>query len=182
MKTCAKCGASGTALMRTRLANYEDAVLGYDVILVNAVDHFKCSVCDHEVKVVANQEGLIAAVALARLQMNYKLSAQEIKRVRMALNLKGVEFARKLSVSAETVSRWENAERMSDEKERTLRIVAAVILAERAPLVDIDLAAIASMKLIPMRPVEFDPLCFEMIRTKVDKKKDDQWDSVDEAA
>jgi len=71
---------------------------------------------------------------------------------------------------------------MSDEKERTLRIVAAVILAERAPLVDIDLAAIASMKLIPMRPVEFDPLCFEMIRTKVDKKKDDQWDSVDEAA
>ncbi len=180
MKVCAQCGASGTALTRTRLATYEDTVLGYAVILVNAVDRFRCSDCGHEISVVTNHEGLIAAVAIKRIQMPYKLYPAEIRHLRMAMGMKGVQFAKHVGATAESVSRWENGETIGTDKERAIRLVAASTLKSRAPLMEIDYSVIVSMKFLPMRPVNLAPLWFEMVRIKHDKQKDDQWDTVTE--
>lgn len=181
MKICAKCGASETALTRTRLATYEDKVMGYDVVLVNAVDRFTCE-CGHELDVVTNQEGLIAAVGLTRVHMPYKLFGPEIRSLRKALGLKSVEFANKIDVTAETMSRWENGERLSDVNERALRLVTAASLSPRAPLIDVNFDVLTSMKFLPVRPANIPALWFEMVRTKTqDRKKDDQWDMAEAA-
>jgi transcriptional regulator with XRE-family HTH domain len=176
MKMCAQCGASGTALTRSRLATYETSVLGYSVVLVNAVDQYVCD-AGHTLDVVANQEGLAAAVGVQRVQMPYKLYSAEIRRLRMAMGLRGTELAKRLSTTAESVSRWENGSRMGEDKERTFRVLASVVLGDRAPLIRCDLQEILTMSMVPIQPAQFPAFWFEMVRIKHDQHKDDQWDT-----
>jgi DNA-binding transcriptional regulator YiaG len=182
MEVCAKCGASGTALKRARLESYEDSVLGNPVTLVNAVERVTC-VCGHSVDIIPNQEGLIAAVALCRLMLPYKLNGREIRLLRNALSMKGTEFAKKFSVSPETLSRWETgAEVIGNNAEKYLRLSAAVSLMPLAPAIDVELEQLQAMELSPLRPSEWPSLRLERVRLKHDKKKDTLWDTEERVA
>lgn len=182
MNMCAKCGASGTALTRTRMATYDETILGNPVSLENGVDQFVCSKCGHTVVAVANQEGLIAAVALCRILLPYKLNGQEIRLLRMALGLKGIELAKKLDVTPEAVSRWENGEVIGNPKEKTLRLVIALAVMPKAPAIDVDLQELMSMEITPVRPTEWPVINLEMVRWKRDNHKDTQWDTTEPIA
>ncbi len=176
MNVCAKCGASGTALTRTRLATHDYPVLDMPVVLVNAVDRFTCT-CGHSLDVIANHEGLIAAVALCRVLMRIKLNGKEIRLLRKTLDLKAIELAGRLEVSPETLSRWENAaEVISNAKEKNLRLRVALALATKAPAIEVNLEALMAMEITPVRPANWPVLCLEAVRVKGDLKKETQYD------
>jgi len=183
MNICAKCGASGkTALTRTRLAAYETTVLGMPVVLVNAVDQYTCKTCGHAVEVVANNEGLVAAVALCRTEMTHKLNGEEIRLLRLAMGLKGNELAKKLDVDPATISRWENGEIIGNVAEKRLRLAVALALRPKAPAVDVDLEELMAMEITPIRPTTREPLELEVVRMKADHHKSIQWDMADQRA
>ena len=182
MKSCARCGATGTALLRQRRAEYEDVVLDMPVMLVNAVDIFTCSSCGHEIPVTQNQEGLIAAVALCRILMPRKVRGREIRLLRKAMGLKGVELAKKLAIKPETLSRWETgAEVIGAQAERNLRLLVAVMLQPKAPAIDINLQDIMNMEVNALMPANSEHLWLEAVRVKSDSKKETQYDKAEAA-
>jgi len=181
MKSCAKCGASGTALTLERVAMHEDIVLGSKVRLVNAVDRITCS-CEHSVVLVPNQEGLIAAVALCRVQEHYKLSSTEIRLLRLAMQLKAVDLAKELDVTPETLSRWENGDTIGNTAEKCLRMTVALALMPKAIAIDVDLRALMSMEITPVRPNPAPILYLERVLVKVDHRKDRSWDTSEREA
>ncbi len=156
MDTCAKCGALATALRKEKLPTHGETVLDLPVILLNAVERVSCE-CGHYTDTIPNNEGMIAAVALCRVMMPYKLNGLEIRLLRQTLGLKGVEFAKKLSVSAEAVSRWENGEAIGNAAEKLLRVTAALVLMEKAPAIDVDLQKLTTMEISPIRPANWSP-------------------------
>ncbi|HVZ27738.1 MAG TPA: hypothetical protein VG798_03700 [Rhizomicrobium sp.] len=182
MKTCAKCGATGTALQRNRLATYEDTVLDMPVTLVNAVDKFVCTNCQHSLDVVPNEKGLIAAVALCRVLMPRKLHGKEIRLLRKTMGLKSLDLAKQLAVAPETMSRWENgAEVIGSQAERQLRLLVAVKLQSDAPAIDHDLSDILTMEINPLIPANTESLLLEAVRMKEKAKKETQYDKAEAA-
>jgi len=176
MNVCAKCGASATALTRTRLATYNHTVLDMPVVLMNVVDRFSCK-CGHAVEVIPNHEGLIAAVALCRIMQPVKLNGNEIRLLRKTLGLKAIELAKRLDVSPETLSRWENdAEVIGNSSERSFRIRIAISLTPKAPAISLDMESLMTMEIMPIRPVNWSPLWLEGVRVKDDEKKETQYD------
>ncbi len=179
MEKCAQCGAPATALKKTKLPTHEEIVLDLPVILLNAVERVSYD-CGHYHDTIPNYEGMIAAVALCRVLMHYKLNGREIRLLRNTMGLKGIEFAKKLSVSAEAVSRWENGEPIGNAAEKLLRVTAALALMEKAPAIDVDLQQLTTMEISPIRPSNWSPLYLEQIRMKAVSGK--FWDAELKAA
>lgn len=183
MHHCAKCGASGTSMTSARLPTFDDVVLENPVTLVNVVDRITCKECNHFLDLVPDQEGLIAAVALCRVQQPYKLNGREIRLLRIALGLKGTEFAKKLSVTPEAVSRWENSnEIIGNQTEKYLRLTVALGLKPKASAIDIALEDLMAMDIVPMRPTDLPTIFLEQVKLKEGRRKHKQWDKADDLA
>lgn len=178
MESCAQCGASGTALKKTRVSSHDDIVLANKVVLLNAVERVQCGECDHSVDVVPNQESLVAAVALLRVHLPHKLSGKEIRLLRLAMKVKAIDLAKKLGVTAEALSRWENGDAIGNAAEKCLRLTVALDMEAKAPAIDIDLAAIMSMEISPVWPTEAPPVfCLETVLVKHENQKNRSWDA-----
>lgn len=96
----------------------------------------------------SNLEGLIAAVAIARVAAAQELSGNEIRFLRKALGWSSRELAAKLEVRDETVSRWENEkEPIGATSEKLLRLIVAQFLGDKAPALDVDQKRIVSMRI-----------------------------------
>jgi DNA-binding transcriptional regulator YiaG len=74
------------------------------------VDVFEClnSECNDEGVIVPQLDQLHDAIARKVASQEQKLLPQEIRFLRTYLGFSGADFARYISVSPETVSRWEN--------------------------------------------------------------------------
>jgi transcriptional regulator with XRE-family HTH domain/DNA-directed RNA polymerase subunit RPC12/RpoP len=118
---CSKCGQEIEKW--TPVPRYEYSRLGVPVTLLNAVSEARCPNCETvESTLIPNLNGLIASAAAERVGIPIRLSGQEIRFLRKALNYSGMELAEKLGVRNEAISRYENdAEPMGEHLERLFR-------------------------------------------------------------
>lgn len=135
---------------------YKADQLGIDgVYLREAVTQEKCEVCGY-VKSLAipNLQGLIAAVAVSRVLIPYKLHGKEIRFLREALEETAKELALTVEVLPTQISRWENeAEPIGPRSEKLLRLYVVEKLAKQT-IIKASLDAIFRMRIQVWRPVE----------------------------
>jgi hypothetical protein len=132
------------------LPRFIDKLMGVRVMLINSV--MEVSQDGETAPIVPDIEGLEAAIAVARSMVPDKLSGKEIRFLRKTLGQKGAELARFLDVRAETLSRWENGkEVITTNAERVLRFRVVADLKQKAPGVEVDVAAVMSIKPSPFR-------------------------------
>src|SRR5665213_1395974 len=171
MRACGRCG--GVATKPSRLDEYRYELMGIPVILVNAAWQFVCDDCAHEVTLIPDQEGLTAAVAVARVHVPIKLNGKEIRFLRKALGFTAATLGDGIGTSAETISRWvRDHAPISPKSEIILRVLVAASLSDNAPAIDVNLPAIISMTIKPIRN-GFDsaPMRFERVKLKENRKK-----------
>jgi DNA-binding transcriptional regulator YiaG len=182
--TCERCG--GTLVTRVVPEYRNDALMGIPgVVILNAVEELRCKKCGHVAATgFSNLEGLIAAVAMARVATAQKLSGNDVRFLRKALGWSSRELAAKLEVRGETVSRWENEkEPIGPTSEKLLRLMVAEFLSDKAPALEVDRKRIASMRLrtVPRasKPIE---MRFRPVEMEVSRRREKAWKQVGEAA
>ncbi len=135
---CEKCG--GTLAVRI-VPEFEHAAIGLPcVVLRNAVEDIYCAECGTRDSLrFPDIDGLMAAIAIARVKQNVKLAGANIRFLRKALGLNQQELAKLLAVRNETVSRWETSHQpIEPSTEKLLRVVVAIELSDRAPGIEVN--------------------------------------------
>jgi DNA-binding XRE family transcriptional regulator len=131
----------------------KELVGGMHVELIDVVHNLVCETCGTVLRTdIPNLPGLIAAVAIGRSKADRKLSGQEIRFLRKALDETAKELAEHLDVTEETVSRWENDRlAISNSVERMLRLRVCKVLRQKAPAMDWnDDQILYRLKIIPV--------------------------------
>jgi putative zinc finger/helix-turn-helix YgiT family protein len=102
----------------------------------------RCAACgEHEV-VIPKIEQLHRAMAMAVVEKRARLTAAEVRFLRKYLGWSGVDFARHMGVTPESVSRWENdREQMTAVADRLLRLM----IVTRTPVSDYSLDALLDL-------------------------------------
>jgi transcriptional regulator with XRE-family HTH domain len=170
-----KCGG----LRKTKpISNYvvPGALLGIEnVTLVDGVFDELCEKCGKGKITILDLPGLIAAVALTRVKLPFKLNNKELRFLRKALEISGKEMAEHLKVSPETLSRWENEKLpISEQSEMLLRMIVIALLHDKAEAVDPEMEAVAKMNI----QAAYDPAAlaalmhFVRVSTLRDRKAD----------
>jgi len=181
---CEKCG--GALVTRTLPEYRNDVLMGLPgVVILNAVEEVRCQKCGHVAATgFSNLEGLLAAVAVARVTAPQKLSGRDVRFLRKALGWLSRELASKLEVRDETVSRWENGkEPVGPTSEKLLRLIVAQFLGEKAPAMEIDEKHIVSMRIRTVRPVARPvEMRFRAVDMKVARRRERVWKQVGQAA
>jgi putative transcriptional regulator len=134
-----KCALCAGEMVRRR-ENYRYDASGLRRLTLVGVEVARCPSCgEHEV-VIPAIEDLHHAIARALVTQAGRLRHDEVRFLRKHLGLSGVDFAKLIDVTPETVSRWERgALRMSVMAERLLR---ALVLTQ-GPVVDYTLGRLA---------------------------------------
>lgn len=112
--------------MSSKRENYRYTASGLRNVTLLGVEVRRCGKCgDHEV-VIPRIEELHRVLAASIVRRASRLTAEEVRFLRKYLGYSGVDFAKVIGVSAETVSRWENAkEPMGPSAEKLLRMLVA---------------------------------------------------------
>lgn len=124
--------------------------LGIDGVEVcGAVLRVACRKCHKVIETVIPSLGeLVAAAALARVQVPIKLDNKEIRFLRRTLGWQSKTLAKQLGVTPERVSRWESADKpepIAPNNEKLFRLFVAQNLKDKAPGVFIDERQILTM-------------------------------------
>lgn len=151
------------------VAQYATSELGIPLIIHNSVVRNVCSKCGVETHAIPFPDRLIAAAAVGRCKIPFKLAGSEIRFVRKAMCMAAKDLSEVLSVTPETFSRWENDKApISPSFEKMLRILAWVQLGKSAPAIDFDAQSILNMSIQAIRrPSDEEPMAFELVRFKV---------------
>jgi transcriptional regulator with XRE-family HTH domain len=176
------------AIRKSLIPSYQADMLGIaGVRLLNAVIQERCVECDYLQSItIPNLQGLIAAVAVTRAFVPQKLRGGDIRFLREALGMTGLELAAKVvKVSPSQLSRWENdKEPMGQPNERLLRLYIADELIKRTAL-KVDKSILYRMDIeAPLSvgaevPMEF---YLQSPEVKVTRKREPRWRSVKAAA
>ena len=95
--------------------NFDATVLlcaPFSVVLVNAVTQYRSADGVVLETVIPDPDGLVKAVAQSRCLHPEKLKPADIKFLRSALEMKGTEFAKKIGITPEHLSRLESGDRV----------------------------------------------------------------------
>jgi putative zinc finger/helix-turn-helix YgiT family protein len=144
--TCVECGGT---LKATR-APYRYAESGLPGVVLLGVEVRRCRKCAGEEVAIPRIEELHRLIAQAVIRRPHRLAPAEIRYLRKWLGWSGVDFARHMGTTPETVSRWEQARvPMSPQADRLLRLMVTT----RAPVNDYTLDALATIRRqVPVRP------------------------------
>ncbi|MBJ7533261.1 helix-turn-helix domain-containing protein [Rhodomicrobium vannielii ATCC 17100] len=174
MARCDECRQG--LLQKTIKLKHEEDLGGIVVHLLNSVQLYKCTKCDYEEVVIPDLEGLAKAVALVRALMPMRLSGGELKFIRKTLDMTQKEFAEKMDLAPETLSRWENNHPGTGEySEKLLRHNVCAFLYKDVLAVDYDPAIIANLRLAP-RKEPFPPIEMRLVKVKDRMERVDAWD------
>ena len=142
MITCADCNKPMTSKAET----LRSSDCGLPDVTLLGVEVRRCAACgDHEL-VLPKIEQLHRAIALAVIGKRARLTGDEVRSLRKYLGWSGVAFAKHMGVTAESVSRWENArEPLGSTADRLVRLMvvtqAPVSADSLDDLVDVDAPA-----------------------------------------
>jgi DNA-binding transcriptional regulator YiaG len=135
---------------REVIPEFLDENMGIPVMLIDAA--YKVKDGDATGVVVPDVAGLEAAMAVARVMDDFKLSGKDFKFLRKAIGMKANGLAEFLGIQPETLSRWENGrEPIATNAERVMRLRTFHALNDKAPGVKASLDAILEMKFKPIR-------------------------------
>ncbi|SRR6266446_961976 len=133
------------------ISNYAvpGSLLGVQHVTLNeGVLSEECEKCKKAKIFIPDLPGLIAAVALTRVKLPFKLNPREIKFIRKTLGVQAKQMAEYLTVTPETVSRWENEKLpMSEQHEKLFRLVTLALLRGKAQGVNPEMEAVAKMNI-----------------------------------
>lgn len=120
MMKCIGCGAT----MKTRRGQYRYAHVDGLHVILDGVQISKCAACGEEEVAIPHVEELNRALAVDMAQRPARLSGGQVRFLRKQLGWSGVDFARRVGVTPETVSRWESGTKhMSRPAELLLRLM-----------------------------------------------------------
>jgi putative zinc finger/helix-turn-helix YgiT family protein len=144
--TCQDCGE----MLKVTRAPYRNAESGLPGVVLLGVDVRRCQKCGAEEVAIPRIEELHRLMAQAVIRRPHRLVPAEIKYLRKWLGWSGVDFARHMGTTPETVSRWEQGRvPMSPQADRLLRLMVAT----RAPVADYTLDALTTIgRSAPLRP------------------------------
>lgn len=186
METCIACGAL-TATVEL-LPSHDDDGFGIPITIKNAVLRHHCESCGMDGIEIPDTAGLIAAVAAARILCPVGLVGAEIRAIRKACEMNGVEFAKAVGVANATLSRWENSEDCGgrgEVTERDFRDAVWSLLYQKVPALQVEPGHFRRMNILHMPVGQRLPrLVLERVRLKdpVRHTKSDEWDIYDQAA
>ena len=132
------CVMCGSKMKKKKLLPYHYIECGLGNVWLLGVDVFEClnSICKDEGVIITQLDQLHDAIACNVASQEQKLLPKEIRFLRTYLGFSGVDFAKYISVSPETVSRWENGNlKISETSERFLRVL---VLAKKGPFRNYD--------------------------------------------
>lgn len=125
---CLECGG----VMRTRRENYRYEASGLKNVVLANMEVSRCLTCGYEEVAIPNIEGLHRAIAQVLVRKPVRLAPEEIRYLRKYLGWSGVDFAKHMGVTPETVSRWENSrEAIGPQADRLLRLMVVTREPER---------------------------------------------------
>ncbi|MEW5981595.1 MAG: type II TA system antitoxin MqsA family protein [Acidobacteriota bacterium] len=120
--TCLVCGGE----MRVETSNFRYTASGLPNVTLVGVEIRRCRQCGESEVGIPNIEGLHRTLAEMITRQRGQLTPAEIKFLHKYLGLSGVDFARHMGVTPETVSRWEKGTlRMGTTAGRLLRWLVA---------------------------------------------------------
>ena len=126
MNCCLLCGGP----LREFRENYIYNECGLDNVVLKDLERTECLECGDRQVLLPNCEGLHTLIARHLALKPVLLTGREIRFLRTYLRYSGADYARKVGVSPETVSRWENEKlEMGWANELVLRM--SVLLSER---------------------------------------------------
>lgn len=160
---------------REILGRYEDDLFGIPVVIINAVIK-ETDEHGNEFITIPDEEGLGAAVAMARALTPVKLTGDDIRMLRKTLGMKGKDFAEALDMAPARLSRLEkDAQGLGSFTEQHIRQYVCARLMRTAPAINYDPADVATMRMVKG---EIEALVFERVRLKKyeSKEKTDEWD------
>jgi len=138
---CMECGAESVSARET----YNYKASGLPVVLQN-VEVRRCKECGEYEVVIPKLDELHNLIARAVVAKRARLTGAETRFLRTHLGWSGVDFARHMGVTAETVSRWENGhEVMSPPADRLLRLM----ILTREPVSDYSLDDLVDVDAAP---------------------------------
>ncbi|HET7499972.1 MAG TPA: type II TA system antitoxin MqsA family protein [Kofleriaceae bacterium] len=108
--------------------NHRYTESGLSNVVLVGVEVRRCPNCGESMVSIPRIEELHRAIAMELIRQTGRLAPSEIKFLRKWLGWSGVDFARHMGVTPETVSRWESVENpkpMGGIAERLLRLAAA---------------------------------------------------------
>lgn len=110
---------------------------GLKNIYLKDIEIKRCHTCGEEDLVLTNVEDLHNLIALELAMQPERLRPEEVRFLRTHLGFSGVDFAKLISVTPETISRWENdiERKMESHTEKLLRLM---ILAKMGPFRDYE--------------------------------------------
>lgn len=117
---CLECRGS----VSTKRENYLYTAVGLRNVTLVGVEVRRCARCGDFEVVIPRIEELHRVLAAAIVRRASRLTGDEVRFLRKYLGYSGVDFAKVIGVTAETVSRWENAkEKMGASAEKLLRML-----------------------------------------------------------
>jgi putative zinc finger/helix-turn-helix YgiT family protein len=117
---CPNCGKE----MRHFQADYQAREVGLENVVVKDAEQWACGCGEHVVELP--HERLQSEVGRSLLEKRSPLTGQEIRFLRKAMALKGVELARMMGVNEATLYRWESGDKsISAVSDRLLRLLYA---------------------------------------------------------
>ncbi len=133
---CIECGKK-TKKVKTGLYHYSEC--GLSKVFLKGMETLQCSnkECGEEELIIPNIEKLHEVISMKLASQKNKLLPEEIKYLRTYLGFSGIGFAKKIKVSPETVSRWENG-RGGGMKETTELSLRLLVLSKSGPFRDYE--------------------------------------------
>jgi len=118
---CFECGRE----MSEKRETVRDHQLGIPVVLMNVpVRHCRCGEREVVFSHIARLHRLVANVLIRK---KTRLTGEEVRFLRKYLGLSSADFAHRIGVTQETISRWENGhEPIGIVPDRTLRLMVAL--------------------------------------------------------
>lgn len=108
--------------MTKKIETYHYTDCGLKNIILKKIEVLSCPHCAEEEIVIPRLEQLHNVIAKVIASQKYRLLPEEIRFLRSHLGWSGVDFAKAIAVTPESVSRWERGkEQMSLTLERFLR-------------------------------------------------------------
>lgn len=124
---CFSCSKKMTA----KIENYHYKESGIDDVYIET-KVFRCNTCKEIMAELPNMQELHHVIAMALVNKNAKLSGREIRFLRKQLSLKAKDLGIILSVTQQTVSRWENdKEEISQYNDKLIRLVYVQTMQEK---------------------------------------------------
>lgn len=134
---CVACGAQ----MKSKRENYRYEASGLPYITLEGVAVARCPECGETEVAIPAIEELHRVIAGALIRKRARLAPTEIRFLRKYLGWSGVDFARHMGTTPETVSRWEHATPMGASADRLLRLLVVT----KAPMSDYRVDALAEI-------------------------------------